>query len=225
MSNSAFFITIKNILDHGMDYVFPRFCVSCKKEGVWICEECFNKIEICAEQTQPSDSLDALFSSSYYADKTTQKLIRTFKYTYIADISTILYRIIKKSNADSFIAQSDIITFVPLHFIKRNQRGFNQAECIAKHIADDMRTPLIKTLSRTKNTRPQSKITAQNKRKNNLKNAFKCARNVKISGNNILLIDDIYTSGATMHECAKILKENGAKKVYGLVIAKKHKTH
>ena len=196
-----------------------------EKEGFWVCEECFKKIEVCAEQTHPQNSLDSLFSSSFYADKTTQKLIRTFKYAFVADISITLYRIIKKSNADDFIAQSDIVTFVPLHFIKRNQRGFNQAELIAKHISEDVKIPLTKTLSRIKNTQAQSKITVQNKRKDNLKNAFKLSKNVKISGKNILLIDDIYTSGATMHECAKVLKKHGAKKVYGLVIAKKHKTH
>ena len=100
------------------------------------------------------------------------------------------------------------------------QRGYNQTQLIAKEIAKNIDIKLCDdVLVKSKNTIAQSKLN-KNKRKQNIKNAFKVLNLEKIQGKNILLFDDIFTTGSTVNECSKILKKTGAKTVGVLKIAK-----
>ena len=100
------------------------------------------------------------------------------------------------------------------------QRGYNQTQLIAKEIAKNIDIKLCDdVLVKSKNTIAQSKLN-KNKRKQNIKNAFKVLNLEKIQGKNILLFDDIFTTGSTVNECSKILKKAGAKTVGVLTIAK-----
>ena len=112
----------------------------------------------------------------------------------------------------------DCIIPVPLHKRKRRVRGYNQAEIVAKHLGQISGIPVdTKAVVRIRNTKAQKRLDHQ-ERKHNLKNAFrvkKTWKNVK----NVLIIDDIYTTGATINEVALILKKKGAQKVCFLTIS------
>lgn len=110
---------------------------------------------------------------------------------------------------------------VPLHRRRQEKRGYNQAEIIARSIGDKLDIPVnIRSLYRRKNTKPQKKLNPS-ERKNNMKDAF-CIRKSgteSVNGKNILLTDDIYTTGATLDAAAQCLRNAGAKEVYFLTIA------
>jgi ComF family protein len=110
---------------------------------------------------------------------------------------------------------------VPLHPRRLNWRGFNQSELFAKELADAFQMEMADdVIERTVNTIPQVDIKEREQRLKNLSGIFKILNREKIIGREVLLVDDVCTTGATLNECAKILKANGASKVVALVIAR-----
>ncbi len=110
---------------------------------------------------------------------------------------------------------------VPLHPRRLNWRGFNQSELLAKDLADTFQTEMASdVIERSGNAAPQADIKEREERLKNLNGIFKVKNGIKIVGREILLIDDVCTTGATLNECAKVLKANGATKVVALVIAR-----
>jgi ComF family protein len=124
-----------------------------------------------------------------------------------------------KASAVELIARADCVTPVPLHWWRRHRRGFNQARELARHL--DL--PLIDALIRTRHTRAQVELAAPH-RWTNVQGAFG-VRHVyrsrrSIQGLTIVLVDDVSTTGATLEECAKVLKEAGAAAVYAITAAR-----
>ena len=110
---------------------------------------------------------------------------------------------------------------VPLHKKRLNRRGFNQSEILAERFAADYKLEVAKNiLIRTKNVKPQADIEDREHRLNNIEGSFACPNQEGLDGRNIILVDDISTTGATLNECAKALAEKGAGKVRALVIAR-----
>jgi len=123
---------------------------------------------------------------------------------------------------DEYISNNfscDICIAVPLAPKRLKQRGYNQAYLLAKNFAKHISIPVIENvLIRIKETMPQAKQSNKDRAENML-GAFKIVNKTIIKGKNILLIDDIYTTGATVKECAKVLKSAGAKAIFVLTIA------
>ncbi|MBV9852891.1 MAG: ComF family protein [Armatimonadetes bacterium] len=113
----------------------------------------------------------------------------------------------------------DALLPVPMHPIRRRLRGYNQSERLARVLARDLGLPLeVKSLIRTRATRPQVGLTGD-ARRHNLRGAFAVPRPAKVAGRTLLLVDDVVTTGSTLSECAAILKAAGAKAVYALTLA------
>ena len=116
-----------------------------------------------------------------------------------------------------FFNSVDFVVPVPLHWRRRFQRGFNQSAFIAKSIKipnAGFNTDLVKI----RNTKDQTAVTFA-ERKKNLQGAFAVRKGHNFKGKNVCLIDDVKTTGATLNECAKVLKEAGAQKVFAFVLA------
>jgi len=112
-----------------------------------------------------------------------------------------------------------LIMPVPLHKKRLRWRGFNQSELLAKGIKKYFNLDLrLDELIRTKHKKPQTKLSGR-KRKENVKGCF-FWKGDWLDGKNIILVDDVITTGSTLNECAKVLKENGAGEVWGLVVAR-----
>ena len=121
-------------------------------------------------------------------------------------------------------AQSDIIIPVPLHKKRLNERGFNQSLLIAHYMSKSLNIPLyVNGLQRTRWTRPQIELTREERLKN-VRGAFAVKAGLKpattIKGKNVILVDDVYTTGATVNECAKVLKKAGADEVVVFTLAR-----
>lgn len=222
---------IKAAIKLFLDMLFPRSCISCKKhlEGLEIsgpaCKFCFDRIVI--NRSLPvREGAAQIFSLGSYNDETLRKLIHAFKYDRIKTASETIEALI-----DAYLdkhpiilsLQNSIIIPIPLHPKKERERGFNQAEIIGQIISAKIGIKIESDiLKRVKNTKPQAHFAKTEERARNINQAFQATEGVreKISGKNIVLIDDVYTSGSTVKEAIKILKENGAKKITIFVLAK-----
>jgi competence protein ComFC len=213
----------KNLL---LDIFFPKTCIFCEKEGAYLCADCFGLLDILSLHSPfRTKYLDDLYFPLFYQNLILKKLIQEFKYPpFIKELSNPLSYII--------IAHFKLIE-KPLNFFKDflmlpipqskkrlKWRGFNQAEELAKELALFFKTEILNdVIEKIKETESQVNLT-EKERKENLKGAFFLKKPELIKNRKIILVDDVYTTGATMEEVAKILKENGAKEVIGIVIAK-----
>ena len=200
-----------------LDLIFPINCLGCGQPGNFICFNCFEKIPL---NTKPI--LNNLLIASYYKNPLVKQLIHSYKYDFVKDLAKPLGQLMVKKLAQQNI-KNPVLIPVPLHAKRLRWRGFNQSEELALVISQKLNIPVINNvLIRTKHTSPQAKIENLKQRKINIKNSFQININFKksLKNKNIILIDDISTTGATIEECAKTLKPLKPKTVYGLVIAK-----
>ncbi|MEK7131514.1 MAG: ComF family protein [Patescibacteria group bacterium] len=199
------------------DLLFPKFCAGCGQEGSWLCADCLPEINTLKTEKAVAnlDGITALFD---YGENTISKLIKIFKYNYLLEIAEIFKKII--TDAKSNDAWSGFIIIpVPLHARRERERGFNQSEIIAKLFAEKFGLETNKNLHRVIYTAQQAKLSGEQRRAN-LKNAFVFSNSDKAVPEKVLLVDDVFTTGATMQECAKVLKNKGVKVVWGLVLAR-----
>ena len=212
------------MLNKIINYVYPKVCGFCNKiiSEEYTCKNCQEKLKYMYESERQLVSVNKYFDILICAykykgiirSKILQYKFKNKKYLY----TTLSQRLIELLNMYS--NEIDIIIPVPIHFMRAFNRGYNQSFLIARFIAQKMDKELKNNiLKKVRNNKPQSLLTA-NKRKNNVYNAYKLIRADAIKGKTILLIDDIYTTGATVNECSKVLKENGAKKIIVATVAK-----
>jgi len=228
----------KRITEFAADLLFPKFCLGCKKEGFWICPECFAKINfferfscpICekrlpdgkiCENCRRKTKLNRFFSATKYENPLIKEAVLKLKYEFVKNLAIPLSVPINNFLRQLSFDSDFLIVPIPLHKSRKRWRGFNQAEEMAKEISKEIKIPMIsENLFRVKKTLSQVEMKDHQKRSENMQNAFDI-KNPKIFQNKkILLIDDVYTSGATMEECAKMLKGVGAKEIWGIVVAK-----
>lgn len=211
-----------------LDLFFPVQCLGCEKDGVWLCPSCLTKIKI-NFVNQPyllnqNQNLNGVLVAADYNQPLLAKILHSFKYNFVSDLGEILAELlikflefkIKKGDFFSF----DLVIPVPLARKRKLWRGFNQAEILSQKISQRFGWPLdLNLIFRTYHTHPQVGLKS-GERAINVKGIFKVKSQLDLNNKRILLIDDVITTGATMQECAKVLKEAGAKEVWGLVIAK-----
>jgi ComF family protein len=160
----------------------------------------------------------------------TKKLIRQFKYQpYLKDLAKTLASIVAEhllisGKNTEVIWQNSVLVPIPLDNKKLRNRGYNQSEELAKEMAKILKVPVISdVLIKIKPTKAQAESTKQAREKN-LEGAFtvKNPSAIRPEGHpgKIFLVDDVYTTGSTMEECSKILKQAGAKEVWGITIAR-----
>jgi len=230
-----------------LDSLFPIFCLSCQKEGFWLCEKCLGQAKIldfqvcpvceknitdkgflCSDcQISQKSPLTGLISAISYENPGVKHLVHHFKYRFISGIAEPLAKLIFKAWLQNDGPLPDFLTPVPLHPRRLRWRGFNQSLLLAEKISSDlaplMNLPVLDILERKKYNQPQMNIKNYQERLENVKGIFGVKSNFDkkiIKNKTILIIDDIATTGATIFECAKVLKVNGAKKVFAAVVAR-----
>ncbi len=216
-----------------VDLIFPKKCLGCGKANTYLCKECIEKARkegffcpYCERfsidgkthfQCRREYGLDGLTSIWRY-EGVIRKAILGLKYKFAMEIAKELAEAsIPQLNRSYF--KGYILVPIPLHWHRANWRGFNQAEEIGKILAKEMGWKFIPDLLiRKKSTTPQTELKGKERRKNTM-DAFILNRKYKTRGK-ILLFDDVITTGSTMKEAAKVLKKEGAEKVWGLTIAR-----
>ena len=221
--------------------LFPLKCGFCNivisgEEKYLLCDKCLNNVKfigedccqkcgkvlitgyanLCSDCRMIEHHFDRAFSAVEYRDGVKSALIRYKFFGQKKGFDTLIALILTKVWK---IGSVDLILPVPLHKEKMVQRGFNQSEEIARFVAKELGVRLnTSSLLRVKNTKSQSTLLRQ-ERLNNTKTAFESFCSSQIEGKTLLLVDDIYTTGSTVSECARVLKKAGAEKVYVLTIA------
>ena len=226
--------------------IFPKTCISCKREGAHLCDDCFALISIAHTLSPlPRDSvLSGLFAAASYEDVLVRNIIHFFKYPpFLKDLASPLalsiiahFSLVDKPSIPAQQIQEPsasvkpqaafpkestyVLCPIPLHNKRLRWRGFNHAEEIAKVLSEVLEIPMYSNvLIRTKNTPAQVAFNKQ-ERIDHMKGVFRVQDAQSISHKKVLLVDDVYTTGATMEEAAKALKEAGAKQVWGVVVAR-----
>lgn len=235
----------QQIADWFLDLIFPVRCLKCSKFGQYICKKCLRTIPVkksfecigCKKPTPfgrtcyvcaKTNRIDQLLIVADYKNPLVEDSLKAFKYRFISDMSQPLLvllkgylkwlTLVKKFNV---FESNPLLIPVPLHKWRLNWRGFNQAEILAKDLSDTFQMELVcDGIRRISHTTPQADIKEKEKRLRNLNGVFRVACKDKLIGREVLLIDDVCTTGATLNECAQILKESGATKVMALVIAR-----
>lgn len=229
-------ILIKNYFNYFLDLIYPKECVGCGIEGFWICPRCEQeiiaiKLPYCPNcKTLNNDGrfcqncrhkykLSGIIISAHYKFGPLREAIHSYKYDGIFELENY-FRPLLIARLKNNLPQGDkIVVPIPLYYKKEMKRGFNQAERLAKIIAQEFNLPLEnKALKRTKETEAQMSL-KKKERRENIASAFKVITKNKIKNKTILLVDDVATTGLTLDEAAKVLIESGAKKVWGVVIA------
>ena len=224
----AFLNTILNI-------IFPANCVSCGKTGTDLCLKCLENSPS-AERENPQ----WIFSLFDYRHPPIKKSIWLLKYKgkkIIADIfAEILYGRIMEELSDLSIMENFhnvILIPIPLASKRKSERGFNQAELICKKLIKIDKLAQNKFLSngnnnfkleknvliKPKDTEHQARIENRTMRLKNIVGSFSVKNLEKIENRNIILIDDVTTTGATLNEARKVLKQAGARKIIAFTIA------
>src|SRR3989344_2800754 len=232
-----------------LELFFPSFCVGCRQEGVFLCQDCQSTLEIseyvyCLCSKNPmrlaidstnnkcsrcqDHKLSGLYFALPYKEKfLTRKLIHQFKYEphIIKELAKSLAQVV----VEHFVLigqtpvgawSNSVLVPVPLEIKKLKSRGYNQTEELAKEFSKLINVTVISNnLVKIKKTRPQMKLSAK-ERVENVKDAFAIKNPAEFAGRKIFLVDDVYTTGSTMEECARALKATSAKQVFGIAIAR-----
>jgi len=206
------------------DLLFPIFCLGCKKEGTWLCDDCKPTVDcsglfLCSDCDHPSLSSHAAMMK-YEEHGISGGLIRAWKYNNSQEVGQILRFYLAKFIAKeaSWFFRADFVVPVPLHRRRYAERGFNQAELLAKDIAKIFDWPCIPALKRTCFTSQQARLNREAREKN-VKNSFQVTTSFP-AGASVLLVDDVYTTGVTLQECARVLRRAGVKEVHGFTLAR-----
>ena len=217
-----------------LDLLLPLSCAVCGREGQLLCSACepsLPRLEqpycsicawpgrrgVCSRCTASPPAIGRI-GAPYLFEGAVREMVHSFKYgNFRAAAPTLGALMADHLKRDPMSA--GVLMPVPLHGGSERQRGYNQAELLARAIAREGGTPLeSRALRRTKKTPPQVSMDGYAQRIGNIQGAFGCDGDLR--GVNVLLIDDVVTTGSTMSACAQALKASGAGSVWGLVLAR-----
>lgn len=208
------------IFDLLLDFLFPKECVGCRKNGVFLCSSCESGIMKSSLSMRVHDVEIVIAASSSPLLKT---VLHQFKYGFSEELAVPLGYFLKERfltekrflQEESFLHENfhDFVAVpIPLHWKRLNDRGFNQSDLLARCLP----IPVVSLLRRHRSTASQVKLSRE-KREVNVANAFSLKKGIFLP-QRVLLVDDVYTTGATISECAKVLKMAGVKEVKAMVL-------
>ena len=202
--------------------LYPGLCDGClermaaHREKERFCSRCgmfyaafFRQCPRCFLERPKYPQRDGVFCAMPY-DEDNAVLVKKLKYGNRRDLSETMARLFfRYTDIDDHF---DAVTAVPLHRERQRQRGFNQSRELALRIADQMELPYTETLVRRVNTVSQTKLSYRERLKS-MEGAFGLVKGVSVVGKRLLLVDDVVTTGATILECAAVLRQAGAARV------------
>lgn len=226
------------------DALFPKKCLGCGKYNTWCCFSCLAELTFSRQLHCPNCSavtplgefcgtcssehyLTGVWSAQPYSAPLIRKLIHDLKFEYIPEIAETLGHLMIITLKTFQLPPAwhptprDEWQLVPIPLSKSrlHERGFNQAEKLAEVVSTNTKLKLADILERSRHTLQQSKL-ATELRSVNIQGSFKLKSGISVSNQTFILVDDVYTSGATLEEAARVLKSADAREVWGLTVAR-----
>lgn len=212
LQNRAF-----SLLNKALDALYPPACVICDTGGFWCCEACIKLIRF-SSQEHSFEGIDRFYCIGSYADPVLRKILHAYKYQTGICLEPTLKNLVERWFIQStpLLPDVSVIIPVPTDRARIDKRGFDHALHLANIVHNILPGTLVQSLlERTRSTYANNELGSDELRKGNLFNAIKITQP---SPETVLLVDDIATSGSTLIESAKALRNGGAKNVYALVI-------
>jgi ComF family protein len=221
-----------------LDLIFPKSCLSCHQSGSYICAKCLSKVEFASpvcpscKRFSPNGVTHPGCKSESYLDGALavwryegviRKALLKLKYNFVSDIANDLSQKASiKILSNSKLLQSSVFIPIPLHKSRSKWRGFNQSKELAKGLSKQLFVPVEeKILIRISAGIPQARLNRDSRLRNMRgKYAVNVSREALAKWDRIILVDDVWTTGSTFQEAARVLKQAGAKEVWGLSVAR-----
>jgi ComF family protein len=219
-----------------LDLLFPQWCVGCGKEGEFICYSCRRSLPrikppLCPRCGKPQPSgilcpscvgwqarIDGI-RSPFRFDGVIRQAIYQLKYGNVRALAKPLAKLLNDYLSTNPVP-GEVLVPVSLHQKRLRERGYNQSSLLAQELGKLTNLPVVDNcLTRQRHALPQARTSAIGERWSNVADAFTC-RDHRLQGKQVLLIDDVSTSGATLDACAAAVKAAGATSVWGLVLAR-----
>lgn len=229
-----------------LDFFLPRLCVFCQEPvgvefKVAVCPECQARLKwvesplcpccgrvfprredgdhLCGPcQKEPPPFSRARAAVLYDEEGPSGTAIKSFKYRRRLDMLPVMQHWLKSPLCQELVAEADLMVPVPLHPRRLRERGFNQALLLAQAFPEARVEREV--LVRVRHTPPQTSLPTPRERRENVKGAFAVVRPEVVRGKKVLLVDDVFTTGATVKECARTLRRGGAREVSVLTVAR-----
>lgn len=215
LRSSPFRLLTDHLLNTALDVLFPPRCIACGCAGSLFCARCQAAIPAPPAMREPGSPLAEWRASAEFGGAI-QKAIHAYKYKNQRRMAIPLAeRLIHVLEASAW--RPTLITAAPLHESRLRERGYNQAALLAERLARAASVPFRSDIiCRVRATRPQVGLNAR-QRLQNVADAFEAHR--AVAGETIVIVDDVYTTGATLRACAHALRTAGAACVWGLTVA------
>lgn len=240
-SQNIYFATVSSFLNYFSDLLFPSSCVCCGSFGPTLCENCLKDIGrpiekcifcdlktlhgITCSACRRKKNISGVISIGSYGNTTLKEAVHSLKFAGVTGLSITLGNLLSQritillgSRLNDFV-----ITPLPLHPKRERERGFNQARLLANEISKKILIPSVELLKRVRSTEPQASLNAKikNLRSKNISGAFAILESISQKmPEKVIIIDDVSTTGATLEEAARTLKEAGVKEIWGAVVCR-----
>ena len=210
-----------------LDLLFPPKCPFCHRvlddPRAPVCPACQPALPWLegAAGEQKVEFADGCFSPLAYRDSVVEAVHR-YKFQRVRAYDKPLGQLMAQCLLDRRPQGADLVTWAPLSRRRLRERGFDQAELLARVVARETGIPARATLCKRRNTGPQSRLQEESARRANALGAYEPVPGLELAGMRVVLVDDVVTSGATLGECARILRQAGAAEVVCLTLTRAH---
>lgn len=218
------------VLDWLLAVLYPPKCILCGRilEGqeTDLCTECrketsmypYGRLHPAPKGNLNLRFLDS-FTSVWYYEGNVRKSLHRFKFCRQSHLASGYGRMLAMALTENFPEGFDCLTWVPVSTLRRMKRGYDQSELLARAVGRELQIPPLHLLKKVRNTRPQFRQATPEQRRANVAGAFAPFGVRNLTGMRVVLVDDIFTTGATANECGRILREMGAREVHIATVA------
>ncbi len=220
-----------------LDLLYPPKCVGCEKEGQFLCPGCLDALphllppfclrcsqpiahgDICRRCIASPPAIDRIVAP-FRMEGAAREAVHRLKYGNLRAIAPVLGELLADFLVERQVSGAVLVP-VPLHPRRERRRGYNQAALLAREAGERLGIPLVLgALSRSKDTPSQTRRSQAEERRANVQDSFYCPDPSPVKGLNVLLVDDVCTTGATLEACSATLKEAEAASVTGVAFAR-----
>lgn len=201
-----------------LDWIFPHTCLLCQRGESLLCDQCQRSLPL-QPQTIEVVGLERTLIATDYQQETVQALIKQFKYHNLPQLGQHLAPLLIQLVTLQAMDQDWILVPIPLHAKRLRERDYNQCQLLAEIIGKHFNWPVCSVLQRQRSTRAQAKLNKQQRLKN-MAGAFSLSSTTILNNRNIILIDDVVTTGATLEAAAAVLRPLQPARIWGLALAR-----